>query len=80
MQGIWDMSDNGDESHFSDHRYEVSAVDLTSNKYQVKALGVTQAKYPCADLDFSSEKLFKQLVQKEPQIFKGFSLEKYPVQ
>jgi hypothetical protein len=80
MQGIWDMSDNGDESHFSDHRYEVSAVDLTTSKYQAKALGVTQAKYPCADMDFSAEKLFKQLVQKEPQIFKGFNLEKYPAQ
>jgi hypothetical protein len=80
MQGIWEMSDDSDESHFSDHVYEISVVDLTNNKFERKTMGTTRNKYPSAEIDFSSEKLLKQIHAKEPQAFKGINLDRYLIQ
>lgn len=80
MQGVWDMRDESDESHFSDHKYEIQTVDLNHTSFKRETIGYTVHKYPSADYDFSAEKLFKQIHQKEPQVFKQIKLDKYLVQ
>jgi hypothetical protein len=80
MSGIWEMSDDAEESHFSDHAYEIGVVDLSKNKFEVKNINKTRKKYPSIDYDFTAEKLFQNIHQKEPQCFKGINLDKYPVQ
>ncbi len=77
MNGIWDMSDETDESHFSDHRYEINTVDLKNNKFHRTTIGVTNNKYSPMDEDFTSEKLLNQIYQSEPTVFKGLDLDKY---
>src|SRR5687767_1064867 len=66
MDGIWDMSANGDEGHFSEHKYVINTIDLTNNKGKRTPSGTTSGKYPSMDLDFSSEKLLRQIHQTEP--------------
>lgn len=80
MQGIWDMRDESDESHFSDHKYEIQTVDLLHPGFKIETIGYTVHKYPSADYDFSAEKLLKQIHQKEPQVFKNLKMDKYLVQ
>lgn len=80
MQGIWDMRDESDESHFSDHKYEIQTVDLNNPEFKRETIGYTIHKYPSADYDFSAEKLLKQIHQKEPQVFKNIKMEKYLLQ
>jgi hypothetical protein len=80
MGGIWEMSDESEETHFSDHAYEISVVDLSKNKFETNIVSKTRKKYPSIDYDFTSEKLFQAIHQKEPQCFKGINLDKYPVQ
>lgn len=80
MQGIWDMRDESDESHFSDHKYEIQTVDLNHPEFKRETIGYTVHKYPSADYDFSAEKLLKQIHQKEPQVFKNLKMDKYLIQ
>lgn len=77
MNGIWYMSDESDEAHFSDHRYEISVVDLKSNKFRRTTTGSTTNKYPSMDEEFNAEKLLNQIYQSEPNVFKGIDLDKY---
>lgn len=78
MQGIWEMGDDSDESHFSDHKYDISIVELSKNKTETKSISITSNKYPSADYDFSSKKLFNMINQKEPQTLKGYNFDKFP--
>lgn len=80
MQGIWDMRDESDESHFSDHKYEIQTVDLNHPEFKRETIGYTVHKYPSADYDFSAEKLLKQIHQKEPQVFKNIKIDKFLIQ
>jgi len=77
MQGIWDMSEESDESHFSDHRYEISVLNILENKTSEKHISTTIHKYPSADVDFSSKKLLGLIRAKEPQVFEGTKLDTY---
>jgi len=77
MNGIWDMGDEIEESHFSDHRYQVSIVDLSNHKFKRTTTGTSIKKYPSMDEEFTSEKLLKEISENEPQVFKGIDLDKY---
>lgn len=78
MQGIWEMGDDSDESHFSDHKYDISIVELSKNKTETRSISITSNKYPSADYDFSAKKLFNMINQKEPQTLKGYNFDKFP--
>ena len=78
MQGIWEMGDDSDESHFSDHKYDISIVEISNNKTETRSISITSNKYPSADYDFSSKKLFNMIYSKEPQTFKGYNFDKFP--
>jgi hypothetical protein len=80
MQGIWDMSEAEDESHFSNHRYEIGTMSLTKPNSELISQGITQQKYPSYDYETTTEMLIQIIHKKEPGVFKTVDLNKYATQ
>ena len=80
LQGIWDMSDAEDESHFSDHRYEIGILNLSRPNGKLISQGITQQKYPSYDYETTTEMLIQTIHKKEPTVFKTVDLNKYATQ
>lgn len=65
FEAIWNMEQG--EAHFSDHRIQLTKIDLSKNQPVYQLLGVTKHQYQLPDKDSSARVLVAQIRGKEPQ-------------
>lgn len=85
LGGIWDLFAEGNEgeineTHFADHAYEVTTIDLSGKEPKTILHGTTKYKYPSEDSGTTVFELFHLIQKKEPATCKNISLDKYPTE
>jgi hypothetical protein len=65
FEAIWNMEQG--EAHFSDHRIQITRIDLVKNQPVQQILAVTERKYQLPDNDSTAKAFIDQFKQKEPR-------------
>jgi len=66
FEAEWNMEQG--EAHFSEHRIQLTKIDLVNKQPVQQLLGKSANKYFIPDSDLSSKALINQFKQKEPQL------------
>lgn len=75
ISGIWNIKEN--ESHFSEHRYQIKKIAFKGGKIETINLGTTSNKYPCIDEKNTCLSLLSSIIKKESVFAKSIQINKY---
>jgi hypothetical protein len=75
LDGIWNTKEN--ESHFANHRYNITKYTYRGNNFDKKLIGKTTFKYSSLDDYRPPEQIIIDIKIKEPLLLKSFNLGDY---